>query len=105
MKTNLCLPTKAAADALGMSTDTLKRKREICGGFLKAGHHWCACSTRNSPLKFCVEMCRQAFHCRERRKREISSRARLRPTPSSLRSVRCSLTQFRMTPGPSLAAQ
>ena len=25
MKTDLCLPTKAAADALGISTDTLKR--------------------------------------------------------------------------------
>ena len=37
MKTELWLPTKAAADALGISTDTLKRKREICGGFLEAG--------------------------------------------------------------------
>ena len=64
MKTELWLPTKAAADALGISTDTLKRKREICGGFLEAGLHWCAGSTRNSPLTFCVERCREAFHQR-----------------------------------------
>ena len=64
MKTELWLPPKAAADALGISTDTLKRKREICGGFLEAGLHWCAGSTRNSPLTFCVERCREAFHQR-----------------------------------------
>ena len=64
MKTDLWLPTKAAADALGISTDTLKRKREICGGFLEAGRHWCAGSTRNSPLTFCVERCREAFRQR-----------------------------------------
>ena len=64
MKTELWLPTKAAADALGISTDMQKRKREICGGFLEAGHHWCAGSTRNSPLTFCVERCRKAFHQR-----------------------------------------
>ena len=64
MKTDLWLPTKAAADALGISTDTLKRKREICGGFLEAGHHWCAGSTRNNPMTFCVERCREAFHQR-----------------------------------------
>ena len=55
MKTDLWLPTKAAADALGISTDTLKRKREICGGFLEAGHHWCAGATPNSPMTWCVE--------------------------------------------------
>ena len=64
MTTDLWLPTKAAADALGISTDTLKRKREIGGGFLEAGHHWCAGSTRNSPLTFCVERCREAFYQR-----------------------------------------
>ena len=64
MKTDLWLPTKAAADALGISTDTLKRKREICGGFLEAGRDWCSGSTRNSSLTFCVERCREAFHQR-----------------------------------------
>ena len=64
MKTELWLPTKAAADALGISTDTLKRKREICGGFLGASRDWCAGSTRNSSLTFCVERCRQAFQQR-----------------------------------------
>ena len=64
MKTELWLPTKAAADALGISTDTFKRKREICGGFLEAGLHWCAGSTLNSPLTFCVERSREAFHQR-----------------------------------------
>nr|WP_115092836.1 hypothetical protein [Synechococcus sp. UW106] len=64
MKTELWLPTKAAADALCISTDTLKCKREICGGFLEAGRDWCAGSTRNSSLTFCVERCREAFHKR-----------------------------------------
>jgi len=56
------LPTKAAADALGISTDTLKRKRDICGGFLKPGLHWCAGATKNSSMTWCVERCREAFH-------------------------------------------
>ena len=64
MKTELWLPTKAAADALGISTDTLKRKSEICGGFLEAGRHWCAGSTRNSSMTWCVERCRKALHKR-----------------------------------------
>ena len=58
------LPTKAAAAALGLSTDTLKRKREICGGFLEAGRHWCAGPTSNSPMTWCVEECRKEIHQR-----------------------------------------
>ena len=58
------LPTKAAAAALGLSTDTLKRKREICGGFLVAGRHWCAGPTSNSPMTWCVEECRKEIHQR-----------------------------------------
>ena len=64
MKTDRWLPTKAAADALGISTDTLKRKREICGGFLEAGRDWCSGSTRNSSMTWCVERCRKALHQR-----------------------------------------
>lgn len=62
MHSDQWLPTKAAADALGISTDTLKRKRDIRGGFLEAGRHWCAGPTKNSPMTWCVERCRQAFH-------------------------------------------
>ena len=75
MKTDLWLPTKAAADALGISTDTLKRKREICGGFLEAGHHWCAGATPNSPMTWCVERCRQALHERGMQQRASHSGA------------------------------
>lgn len=64
MQAELWLPTKAAADALGISTDTLKRKREICGGFLEAGRHWCAGPTSNSPMTWCVEECRKEIHQR-----------------------------------------
>ena len=75
MKTELWLPTKAAADALGISTDTLKRKREICGGFLEARHHWCAGVTPNSPMTWCVERYRQALHERGMQQRASRSGA------------------------------
>ena len=64
MKTELWLPTKASADAHGISTDTLKRKREICCGFLEAGRDWCSGPTRNSSMTWCVERCRKALHQR-----------------------------------------
>ena len=73
MNSETWLPTKAAADALGISTDTLKRKRDICGGFLKPGLHWCVGSTKNSPMTWCVERCREAFHQQGVEVRKIQS--------------------------------
>ena len=64
MKTQLFLPTKAAADALGISTDTLKRKRETCGGFLENGKDYFLGATANSPIIWCIERCREAYNYR-----------------------------------------
>ena len=64
MKNDLWLSTKAASDALGISMCTLKRKRDCSGGFLENGKHWCAGSTSNSPLTWCVEQCRKELNRR-----------------------------------------
>ena len=61
MKTELWLATKPASEALAISTDTLKRRREVCGGFLEVGTHYVPGPTLNSPITWCVERCRQAF--------------------------------------------
>mgnify|MGYP001167020533 FL=1 len=61
MKTELWLSTKSASEALAVSIDTLKRRREICGGFLEIGKHYVPGPTLNSPITWCVEGCRQAF--------------------------------------------
>ena len=61
MKTELWLATNPASESLAISTDTLKRRREICGGFLELGKHYVPGPTLNSPITWCVEGCRQAF--------------------------------------------
>ena len=61
MKTELWLSTKSASEALAVSIDILKRRREICGGFLEIGKHYVPGPTLNSPITWCVEGCRQAF--------------------------------------------
>ena len=61
MKTELWLATKPASESLAISTDTLKRRREICGGFLELGKHYVPGPTLNSPITWCDEGCRQAF--------------------------------------------
>lgn len=58
------LPTTAAAMALGCSATTLKRKRDICGGFLEAGTHYTFGSELNSPITWNVAAIREAMHRR-----------------------------------------
>lgn len=58
------LPTTAAAAALGISPITLKRKRDVSGGFLEAGRHYSLGPEYNSPIKWRVEACREALHYR-----------------------------------------
>ena len=62
--TDLMLRTSEAALALGLSTDTLKRKRESQGGFLEAGFHYFYGDCSNSPIIWNVQRCREAFHKR-----------------------------------------
>jgi hypothetical protein len=58
------LPTTAAAAALGCSPCTLKRKRDICGGFLEAGRHYSLGPEFNSPIAWRVEAVREALYYR-----------------------------------------
>ena len=77
MKNQYWLPTKAAADALGISTDSLKRYRETAGGFLEGGTHYIVGPSINSPITWSVEAIRQAFHARGMRaRRELAAGGR-----------------------------
>ncbi len=58
------LPTTAAAFALGFSPATLKRARDISGGFLEGGRHYNFGPSRNSSIIWNVEAVRAAFHRR-----------------------------------------
>ena len=67
--------TKAAAEELGCCGHTLKRKRDINGGFLEAGVHWVAGPTAKSKLQWNVPAIRQAFHNKgmEARRERVSN--------------------------------
>ena len=58
------LPTTAAAAALGCSACTLKRKRDVNGGFLEAGKHYCVGPELNSAIVWRVDAVREALHYR-----------------------------------------
>lgn len=62
MSDDLWLKTKEASDWLGFAACTLKRKRDIKGGFLKNGIHWVSGATYNSPMIWNVERCRAEFN-------------------------------------------
>ena len=64
MREELWLPTAAAAKALGVSPDTLKRRRETSGGFLENRTHYVVGPAKNSPIVWRVESCREAFNAR-----------------------------------------
>ena len=54
--------TSFAALQLGVSPDTLHRRRESNGGFLEIGRHYVLGPYRNSPLIWNVQNCRDAFN-------------------------------------------
>lgn len=58
------LPTPLASDALGYSAKTLKRYRDIDGGFLVAGRHWAFGPTGSSAISWNITECRAEFHRR-----------------------------------------
>ena len=64
MREELWLPTAAAAKALGVSPDNLKRRRETSGGFLENRTHYVVGPAKNSPITWRVESCREAFNAR-----------------------------------------
>jgi len=57
------LDTTTAARELGIHPSTLKRKRDISGGFLETGKHYrFKTDSANSPVLWDVETIRQLMH-------------------------------------------
>ena len=56
--------TGDAADQLGVSSDTLKRRREVSGGFLENGTHYTLGPSKNSTITWHVDRIRDAFNQR-----------------------------------------
>ena len=56
--------TGDAAYHLGVSSDTLKRRREVSGGFLENGQHYCLGPSKNSTITWHVDRIRDAFNQR-----------------------------------------
>ena len=56
--------TGDAAYHLGVSSDTLKRRREVSGGFLENGTHYNLGPSRNSRIVWNVPAVREAFNQR-----------------------------------------
>ena len=57
-------PTPTAASELGISTDTLKRRMEVRGGFLENGQHYSLGPSKNSSITWNVDRVRDAFNQR-----------------------------------------
>ena len=58
------MKTSLAAMQLGISPDTLHRRRDTNGGFLEMGRHYVLGPHTNSPLTWNIKECRQAFNQR-----------------------------------------
>ena len=56
--------TSDAAEQLGISTDTLKRRMEVRGGFLENGQHYSLGPSKNSSITWNVDRVRDAFNKR-----------------------------------------
>ena len=56
--------TGDAADQLGVSSDTLKRRREVNGGFLENKVHYVLGPSQNSTITWHVDRIRDAFNQR-----------------------------------------
>ena len=54
--------TGDAADQLGVSSDTLKRRREVNGGFLENKVHYNLGPSKNSAITWNVALVRDAFN-------------------------------------------
>ena len=61
---NALLPTTLATVLLGRSESTLKRYRDVNGGFLEAGKHYFLGPNRNSSITWDIEAVKSAFHQR-----------------------------------------
>ena len=70
--------TRDASEQLGVSSDTLKRRREVSGGFLENGEHYCLGPSKNSTITWHVDRCRDAFNQRGLQARKGVDRAKKR---------------------------
>ena len=61
---NAQVPTGLAAVLLGRSESTLKRYRDVCGGFLENGKHYFLGPNKNSVITWDVEQVKSAFNQR-----------------------------------------
>ena len=60
------LGTANTAAILGVSTKTLRRYRDLEGGFLVQDKHWFSGAFDNSPIRWDIEKCREALAKRRR---------------------------------------
>ena len=60
------LRTELAARILGVSTKTLRRYRDLEGGFLVQDKHWFSGAFDNSPIRWDIEKCEEALAKRRR---------------------------------------
>ncbi len=60
------LTTGKAARTLGISQDTLRRYRDIVGGFLKVDEHWFSGAYENSPIRWDIEKCHEIISNRNK---------------------------------------
>ena len=64
VKTDVWLPTRDAALALGRSTSYLKRLRDSHGGWLESGVHYAIAPSSNASITWNVPLIRDALNKR-----------------------------------------
>ena len=60
------LTTGKAARLLGISVCSLRRYRDIVGGFLKKDEHWFSGAYENSPIRWDIEKCHEIISNRNK---------------------------------------
>ena len=60
------LTTGKAARSLGISVCSLRRYRDIVGGFLKKDEHWFSGAYENSPIRWDIEKCHEIISNRNK---------------------------------------
>ena len=59
--TQTLLKTADASRSLGVSTKTLRRYRDLEGGFLVQDKHWFSGAFDNSPIRWDIDKCKEAL--------------------------------------------
>ena len=65
-KVELLLKTADAARYLGVSVQSLRRYRDVEDGFLVENEDWFSGAFENSPIRWNVESCKEAFSKRRK---------------------------------------